>query len=184
MKVGKVKVTLLTVTFILIIGAYIAGFFVYMEYRHKSAYFARQSQFTMDKFRELEEGLKKLHIALEDTIYENKTGRKLALSNIENIKDDIKNWKKEDRITLSELRDTIEGLKVDNLKRMVERLQANIEDFKLALQDFRFKQDLEGVDLGKISIEKSTRKPVQKPVRKRKRKRRISAPRNRQDTHK
>jgi len=155
MKNLKTMVTLLIVCALVSIAAgYIAGFFVYREYKQKTAYLDEQARSTMDKFGELEGGLKELYVSIENTVSENKMEREDLLSAIEKIKENLKEWERGYRTTLSELKGEIEDLKIGRLTRMVEKLQDEVDDFKMKMQDLELKDEVEGVDLGKISVGK------------------------------
>jgi hypothetical protein len=155
---------LITVIIFSIAAGYTAGFFIYRDYKEKAVYFDRQNQIAIDKFGALDENLKGLYTALENVADENKAEKKELLAKIEAIKEDTKEWEKGYRATLLELKETVEGLKMDQLTRIVENLQDEINEFKIKVQDLDLKLDetkgirstdkeeTRGVDLGKISV--------------------------------
>ena len=154
MKSTKTITTLLIIgIFISIATAYIAGFFIYRDYKEKTAYLERLAR---NKFEELENNLKDLYITLENMIDEDKIEKQDLLSKLENIKEDIENWKEGYRVAISELRASLEDLKVEALTRMVEKMQDEINEFKTKIQDLDLKIDeVKGsVDLGRISVGK------------------------------
>ncbi|NQT74927.1 MAG: hypothetical protein HQ566_00220 [Candidatus Omnitrophica bacterium] len=155
MKDAKSIITIIAISVVIsIIAGYAAGFFVYREYKQKTAYLDEQARSTMDKFGELEGGLKELYVSIENTVSENKMEREDLLSAIEKIKENLKEWERGYRTTLSELKGEIEDLKIGRLTRMVEKLQDEVDDFKMKMQDLELKDEVEGVDLGKISVGK------------------------------
>lgn len=146
-----------------IAAGYTAGFFVYRDYREKTACLEKQAE---DRFGKVEDSLKDLYISLEKTMDENSIERKKALVVIEGIKEDIEAWKRGYASTIAELGKTIENLKVERLTNMVENLQDNIEEFRMTMQDLELKVEEAGekitgsktdpnsIDLGKISVKK------------------------------
>jgi len=152
MKNAKTIVTLLTVViFASIAAGYAAGFFVYKEYQEKTRHLEEE---TRNSFRAMENSIKGLSIALEDTADQNRQERKEFLTRIEDMREGIKEWEATYKIALSELKGQVRSLKVNRLTRMVENLQSDIEEFKIKIQDMKLKEDIEGVDLGKISVKK------------------------------
>lgn len=141
-----------------IVAGYVAGFFVYRDYRKKTAYFDKQAQFSLDKFAEMQESLRDLYISLENTADKNNIEREELLSKVEIIKEDIKEWEKGYRSAIVELKEAVEDLRVDKLTRVVENLQDDINGFKVKIQDLELKiddkKDGVKVDLGKISVGK------------------------------
>ncbi|MDP8229891.1 MAG: hypothetical protein P9L93_02180 [Candidatus Gorgyraea atricola] len=167
MKNAKLASGLLTMVIFFSIGAgYVAGYFVYTDYKEKTAYLDSRTRFAIDKFKEMEKDLKKLYIALENTADENKIETRKVLSRLEAIKEDIGEWKSGYKTTVSQLRGDIDDLKVDKLSRMVKRLQRDINGFKMRVQDMDLKIDEArgnspgirkeaiNIDLGKISVGK------------------------------
>jgi len=161
---------LIVIIFMSIAAGYGAGYFVYRDYKQKAAYFDRQARLTMDRFGELEGNLQELYSSLEISIDDSRVEGRRVLSSIESIKENIQEWKKGYNVSMSELRGTIEDMKVDKLTRMVENLQDDIDEFELAVQDLNLKLDNtegriisrkvdgESVDLGKISVRKKAEK--------------------------
>ncbi len=155
MKDVKRIITIIAISIsISIIAGYAAGFFVYREYKQKTAHLDEQARSTMDKFGELDVNLKELYVSIENTVSENKMEREGLLAAIEKIKGYLKEWERGYRTTLSELKGEIEDLKIGRLTRMVEKLQDEVDDFKMKMQDLELKDEMEGVDLGKISVGK------------------------------
>ncbi len=155
MKNTRTVVALIMISIIVSIGAgYVAGFFVYREYKQRTACLDSQVQSTIDKFGELENNLKDLYVIIENTVDENKAEKKRLLTTIEKIKEYLKGWERGYRRTVSELKEEIEDLKIGRLTRMVEKMQDEIDEFKMKIQDLELKDELEGVDLGKISVKK------------------------------
>lgn len=164
MKNAKVIIALLVFLIIISIAAgYLAGFFVYKEYKEKTAYLEKQAE---DRFGRVESTLKKLYVTLKNTMDENKIERKKALAVVGDIKEGIKEWKRRHMATISELKEAIDDLKVEKLTRMVENLQDDIIGFKMTMQDLDIKIDevrdkkaksemnLNSVNLGRISVKK------------------------------
>lgn len=158
---------LIVIIFASIAAGYVAGFFVYRDYREKAAYLDSQTQFAMNKFGEMEGNLKELYVSLDNTVDKNSIEKKELLSKIEEMREDIKEWEIGYRATLLGLKKTIEGLNVDKLTRIVEKMQKDIDEFRVDVQDMGLKLDEvrgtdkvagstkpEGVDLGKISVKK------------------------------
>jgi chromosome segregation ATPase len=133
------------------IGAgYVAGYFVYKQYTVKTAEMERQSSLNYEK---LQKELKGFYVTLENTIDENKIDRARFEAHIEKIKEDLKGWEKGYRESLAGLQAEIEGLKVDRLAYMVEKLQEDMQSFKMTIQDMDMRMDdIRGVDLGKIAV--------------------------------
>lgn len=149
---AKIKITLwIFIIFVLIAGGYILGFFAYKEYEEN---FNRQAEFTLNKFENLENNLKKFSTTFENTLDKNKIERKKALSQMQNIKEALKDVENKYKAALSEMRMEIEGLRVDRLTAMVENMQQDINELKKDIQDLEIKEDAKGVDLGRISVEK------------------------------
>ncbi len=152
MKNAKTIITLLTVViFASIAAGYAAGFFVYKEYQEKTRHLEEETQ---SRFRDIGNDLSDLYIALEDTTDQNRQEKKEFLTRIEDIREAIKEWEITYKTALSELRGQVKSLKVNRLTRMVENLQSDIEEFKIKIQDMELKEDINGVDLGKISVKK------------------------------
>lgn len=164
MKNAKTIIALLIFFIIVSIAAgYAAGFFVYREYQQKTALLEREAA---KKFSEVEEELKELYLALETSMDESKAEREKALAIIEGVKEGIEDWEKEYVLVLTELRETIDSLKVQKLTRMVENLQDDIDRFKVTMQDLDMEidevrganreplRDIQGIDLGRISVKK------------------------------
>lgn len=149
--VKTIIVLLMIVVLISIAAGYVAGFYVYREYKEKTTYLEKQAQ---DKFGALEKDLRDLSVTLENTMEENKIGMEDVLSKAEVIKEEIEEWKKGYSTVISQLRAEIEDLKVGRLRRMVEKLQGEIDGFKVKIQDMELKDEMNAVDLGKISVEK------------------------------
>ena len=162
MKNAKVIITLLVFLIIVSIAAgYLAGFFVYKEYKERTAYLEKQAEV---RFGSIENALKKLYVTLENTMDENKIERKKTLAVVGDMKEGIEGWKRGYAATIVELRETINNLKVEKLTRMVENLQDNISGFKMTMQDLDIKIDdvrdrkansetnLNSVNLGRISV--------------------------------
>ncbi len=156
------KVVTIVIFFIVfsIVAGYAAGYLVYKEYKKKTAILEREAK---EKFEKLELSLKSLYGALENTMDENKIERKKALAVVEDIREGIGEWKKDQASIIAELKDTIKQLKVGKLTRMVENLQDDIDKFKMTVQDLDIKVDevtrgegagLDNVDLGRISVKK------------------------------
>ncbi|MBU4313108.1 MAG: hypothetical protein KJ706_10400 [Candidatus Omnitrophica bacterium] len=173
MKDAKNVITLLIIIILISIAAgYGAGYFVYQDYKQKTAYFDEHTQLTLNKFSELETNLKELYSNFESSIDENSVERKKVLSRIESMNEDIQEWKEGYNAVVSEIKGTIEEMKVDKLTRMVENLQDDVDEFELAVQDLNLKlddangstvtkqRDGGSVDLGRISVHKNT-KPKQ-----------------------
>ncbi|MBU1147769.1 MAG: hypothetical protein KKD11_05390 [Candidatus Omnitrophica bacterium] len=167
MKDTKLMSGLLTMVIFFSIGAgYVAGYFVYTDYKERTAYLDSQARFAIGKFEDMEKDLKKLYITLQNTADEGKIETKKVLSRIETIKEDISEWESGYKTTVSNLRGDIDDLKVDKLTRMVERLQRDINGFKMRVQDMDLKIDEASgnalgirkeainIDLGKISVGK------------------------------
>jgi len=156
---GKTVVSLIIVILLVsIFAGYVAGFIIYKEYREKTKYYDMQAQFTLDKFEKLESNLKDLYSTLSNTVDQNMIVRKKLLSTIKNMNDDIQDWKKGYGATLSDIRDEINDLEIGRLRRMVEKLQDDIDAFKMTIQDLELKDELKGIDLGKISVQKKEKK--------------------------
>lgn len=153
------------------IGAgYAAGYFVYKQYTTKTAEMERQAGLNYEK---LQKELKDFYVTLENTIDENKIDRAQFVAHIEKIKEDLKGWEKGYRESLAGLQSEIENLKIDRLTYMVEKLQDDIQGFRMTVQDMDMQmdevrgaaadirnlreQDL-GIDLGRISVGKSDKK--------------------------
>lgn len=148
----KVKVTIwIVIMSILIASGYILGFFAYKDYEEN---FNRQVEFTLNKFENLENNLRNFSITFENAIDKNKIERKQAVSQIQSIKENFKDLENKYNTALSEIRREIENLKVDRLTAVVENLQNDINELKKQIQDLEIKEDVKGVDLGKISVEK------------------------------
>lgn len=142
-----------------IVAGYVAGFSVYRDYREKTAYFDRQVQITLDKFMEMQDNMNGLYTSLENTVDKNNIAREELVSKLEAIKGDIREWEREQHDAVVELKEAMDGLKVDKLARMVENLQGDVNGFKLKIQDLELKIDDKKesavkVDLGKISVGK------------------------------
>ena len=168
MKGRKITSTILIIIIgIAVAAGYVAGFFVYMEYKQKIAYFDRKTQLAISKFEGLEGELKEAYTTLLNTMGKNKTERELLLSKIRVIQEEVQDWKKHYSLSVSALEGKIEGLKVDRLKLTVENLEDDIHRFKTAIQDLDFKIDeskrlradlqikkdnTEEVDLGRILV--------------------------------
>lgn len=152
MKSVKAIITLVAVViFVSIAAGYIAGFFVYKEYRERTAYLEEQ---VSNKFNSLEEDVKELYISLGNRVDKNRIEMREILSKADSIKEGIEDWKRKYKTSISELRRSIDDLKVDRLTKMVENLQAELNEYKIKLQDLELKDEAQGVDLGKISVEK------------------------------
>jgi len=164
MKHAKTIITLLLVLIIISIAAgYTAGFFVYNKYKEETAQMEKQAQ---TKFKDIDSGLKELYVTLQNGMDKNNIERKRLLSNIEGMKDDLRDWKKGYRASISELKKTIEDLRVERLTRIVEDMQDDINGFKVRMQDLDLKMDEvrkeagssgmhpDNIDLGRISIKK------------------------------
>ncbi|MFC1621324.1 hypothetical protein ACFL2G_03360 [Candidatus Omnitrophota bacterium] len=167
MKNAKLTSGLLIMVIFFSIGSgYIAGYFVYTDYKEKTAYLDSRTRFAIGKFEEMEKDLKKLYIALQDTADESKMETRKVLSRLEAISEDIGEWKSGYKATVSQLRGDIDDLKVGKLTRMVDRLQSDINGFKMKVQDMDLKIDEArgdglghrkealNIDLGKISVGK------------------------------
>ena len=162
----NIIVLLIVVVLASIACGYAAGFIVYKDYKQKAAYFDEQAQQSLDKFSKLEGNLKDIYITLESTIDENKIDRKGLLSAMEEVKKDIKSWERGYGIALTELKESMENLKVERLTRIVENMQDDISGFKMKIQDLELKldesagrarvhvQDGKDIDLGRISVKK------------------------------
>ena len=170
MKNAKLASGLLMMVIFFSIGAgYVAGYFVYTDYKEKTAYLDSRTKFAIGKFKKMEKDLKKLYIALENTADESKIETRKVLSRLEAINEDIGEWKSGYKTTVSKLRGDIDDLKVDKLTRMVDRLQRDINGFKMRVQDMDLKIDEArgtspgirkeaiNIDLGKISVGKRER---------------------------
>lgn len=164
MKSARVIIVLLVFLIIVSIAAgYLAGFFVYKEYKEKTAILEKQVK---DRFGSVENNLKKLYATMENTMDENKIERKKALAVARDIKKGIEEWEKGYMATIVELKDIIDDLKVEKLTRRVENLQDDIAGFKMTMQDLDIKIDevrdkkansranLDSVNLGRISVKK------------------------------
>lgn len=171
MKEAKAVVILLAVVvFISIAAGYGAGFFVYKDYKQKTAHLDKQAQLTLDKFGELGNNLKKLHSGFENSMEDRRVEREKLLSMIESINEDINEWKEGYKATISEIKGTMDDMKVGKLTRMVENLQGDVDEFEMAVQDLNLKLDAanekvittgqqdNSIDLGKISVRKKTAK--------------------------
>ena len=91
MKNLRTLITLLIICILASIAAgYVAGFFVYREYKEKTAYFDEQAQSTMDKFQDMERELRGLYSTIENTMDENKMEKKNLLATLEKIKEYLK----------------------------------------------------------------------------------------------
>lgn len=167
MKNAKLMSGLLMMAIFFSIGAgYVAGYFVYTDYKERTAYLDSQARFAIGKFDDMEKDLKELYIALQNTADEGKIETKKVLSRLEAINEDISEWKNGYKATVSRLRGDIDDLKVDKLARMVDRLQSDINGFKMKVQDMDLKIDEASgnglgirkeainIDLGKISVGK------------------------------
>ena len=134
-------------------AGYLAGSFVYKDYRRRTAYLEKE---TKDKFGKLENSLKDLYVTIDNTVDKNAIERKELLSKIEIVKEEIRKWEAGYRKTLSELKAAIEEQGIEKLKRMVENLQEDMDRFEITAQDLDLKIDEVGrdksVDLGKISV--------------------------------
>ena len=153
------------ILFVLLAGTYIIGYFVYQDYREKTAYLDAQTQFAMDKFRELEEGMQDIDVALLNATDENKIEMRKVLSQMESMQENLQDWKAGYNKAVSDLKGEISDLKVSRLRRRMEKLQDEIDGFRMAMQDWdlkiyddnralTYKEGIEGVDLGKISVKK------------------------------
>lgn len=152
MKNAKTIILLLIVLVLIsIVAGYVAGFYVYKEYKTKTEHLERQTQ---NKFGTLEKNLKELYVALENTVDKNKAEVQGILSELEAIREDIEKWNRGYRVIVAELKGEIDNLKIDKLTRMVEKLQSEIDSFKIKIQDLELKDEIKEVDLGKISVEK------------------------------
>ena len=154
MKNIKRLVILLAVFILVSLSAgYLAGSFVYKDYRRRTAYLEKE---TKDKFGKLENSLKDLYVTIDNTVDKNAIERKELLSKIEIVKEEIRKWEAGYRKTLSELKAAIEEQGIEKLKRMVENLQEDMDRFEITAQDLDLKIDEVGrdksVDLGKISV--------------------------------
>lgn len=150
MKNAKAIFTLLLICILVSIGAgYVAGFYVYREYREKTEYLEAQAR---NKFKDVEKNLQDLYLTLENKFDENKIEREKALSKLEEIRDNIKEWERGYRAALLQLRGKIEDLKVERLRMTVEKMQNEMKEFRMKVQDMELKNEMEGVDLGKISV--------------------------------
>ena len=134
-------------------AGYLAGSFVYKDYRRRTAYLEKE---TKDKFGKLENSLKDLYVTIDNTVDKNAIERKELLSKIEIIKEKIREWEAGYRKTLSELKAAMEEQGIEKLKRMVENLQEDMDRLEITAQDLDLKIDEVGrdksVDLGKISV--------------------------------
>ncbi len=153
------------VLFALLVGTYIIGYFIYQDYRERTAYLDEQAQFAMDRFRELEEDMKDIDVALLNATDENKIEMRKVLSQMESMQEIMKDWKAGYNKAVSDLKGEISDLKVSRLRRRMEKLQGEIDGFRMAMQDWdlkiyddnralTYKEGIEGVDLGKISVKK------------------------------
>lgn len=150
MKNAKAIFMLLLICILVSIGAgYVAGFYVYREYREKTEYLEAQAR---NKFKDVEKNLQDLYLTLENKFDENKIEREKALSKLEEIRDNIKEWERGYRAALLQLRGKIEDLKVERLRMTVEKMQDEMKEFRMKVQDMELKNEMEGVDLGKISV--------------------------------
>lgn len=175
MKKGNIILMFLIAVIVLSIAAgYLAGYLVYKEYKLRTSEFERQVEL---KYSKLETNLKDFYVRLENTVDENRADRKKFLEHIEKMKNDLKGWESSYREALSELENNIEDLKVDRLNAMVEKLENEVHQFKMSLQDMDLKmdevrgiaadtkklreQDL-GIDLGTISVGRDSKKKQDK----------------------
>lgn len=162
MKDVKTIITSLIVIILISIAAgYGAGYFVYQDYKQKTAYFNEHAQLTLERFAKLESNLGELYSNFENSIDESNVERKKVLSRIESINQDIQEWKDGYKVTISDIKGTMEEMKIGKLTRMVENLQGDIDEFELAVQDLNLKlEDTSGksVDLGRISVRKKAGK--------------------------
>ena len=162
-EVNEKRIAKLLVVIILssIVCGYGAGFFIYRQHKEKIAYFDKQTRFASDKFAELEDNLKDVYTALENTLDENKIERKELLLKVGSIKEAIGDWQEGYRVAISTLKAEVKNLRVGKLTRMVENMQSDIDGFKMKVQDLELKlDDAKGnvlgasrdVSLGKISV--------------------------------
>ncbi len=149
-----------------IISGYLAGYYIYKEHKEKAAYLDEQIQSILYRFGRIENDL----IGLYSDLDENKIERKKVLLKLEDIRGDIEEWKNGYKTTVLRLRSSIEDMKVDRLTRTVERLQDEINRFKMMVQDLDMKidssraqaigsgLDINSIDLGRISVKKEDKK--------------------------
>lgn len=150
MKNAKAIVALLLICILVSIAAgYVAGFYVYRKYRQKTEYLEEQAE---SKFKEVDKNLRDLYSSFENKMDENKTERKEVLSKLEELRENIKEWERGYRVALLELRGKVEDLKVERLRMTVEKMQDEIKEFRMKVQDLELKSEMGGVDLGKISV--------------------------------
>ncbi len=161
---GMLKISIV-VLFALLIATYVMGYFIYNDYKEKTLYLDSQAQLAMDKFKKLEEGVKDIDIALSSATDENKIEMRKVLSQLESMQEILKDWKAGYNRAVSDLKGEISDLKVSRLRRRMEKLQDEIDEFKMAMQDWdlkiyddnralTYREGIEGVDLGKISVKK------------------------------
>lgn len=137
------------ILFILISGGYALGFFFYNDYKED---FNRYTQITAEKFEEAKNDLKELSIAFENTRDKNEMEKAKLLSEIELLREEVQNLKREYAAAVSEVKRTIDDLGIDRLTRMVENLQDNVEGFRITIQDLKLKEEAKSIDLGRISV--------------------------------
>ncbi|MBU0759128.1 MAG: hypothetical protein KKC66_03305 [Candidatus Omnitrophica bacterium] len=157
---------LILIILVSIAAGYGAGYFVYKDYKRKTAEMETQAE---KKYGKIQEDIKGFYVKLENTMDENRMERAKFLAYIEKTKEDLKGWERGYRQSLADLKDEIEGLKIDRLSHMVENMQDDVAGFRMSIQDLDLKldevrgvaadmknlreQDL-GIDLGKIFVGK------------------------------
>jgi len=163
---GILKLSIM-VLFALLIGTYVIGYFMYKDYSEKTAYLNDQAQLATDRFKEMEDGMRDIDVVLSNATDENKIEIRKMLSQLDSMQGILKDWETEYNKTVSDLKGEISDLKVSRLRRRMEKLQDEIDGFKMAMQDWdlkiyddnralTYKEGIEGVDLGKISVKKKS----------------------------
>jgi len=170
-KEGNTIVRILIMIMLASIAAgYGVGYFVYKDYKRKTVEMETQAE---KKYGNIQEDIKDFYVKLENAMDENRMERAKFLAYIEKTKEDLKGWERGYRQSLVDLKNEIEGLKVDRLTHMVENMQDDVVGFKMTIQDLDLKldevrgvaadmknlreQDL-GIDLGRISVGKGGNK--------------------------
>jgi len=156
----KSNVTIWIIIILLLIGGgYALGFLAYNDYEEG---LSDQSRLTMDKFEELDKGLKEFSLTFEDTLDKNRIARGEVASQIGSLKEDFQVLKNAYKNAVLELRETVRHMEINRLTRKIENLQEDINKFRVEMQDLDLKvNEVRGggphpadVDLGKISVGK------------------------------
>jgi len=127
------------IMFLLMAGIYAGGYLFYTDYTQKVNYFISQNQYIAKKNSGLQSNLRKLENVLENLKTANTRQQKRILAEVDKITGEIQEWKNEYDASLEEMK--------QGYSASIDKLQISIEE-------------LQKIDLGKISVEKDIKEKV------------------------